>query len=160
MQKVIEDSDIYHKILSTLAEHSVHHLKYSHEPVFTSEEAAIARGEDVKMGAKALVMFADKSPILVVLPGDKRLVTKAFKKSFSVGDLRMATPEEVYLLTRLTIGCIPPFGKLMGLKTYQDNKLSENPEIVFNAGAHTKSIKMKYEDYAKIEQPQIGDFSE
>ena len=104
-----------------------------------------------------MVLYADKSPILVVVPGDKRLDMKKFKKEFKVKDLRMASPEDVFQLTNLKIGSIPPFGKSVGLKSYCDSSFKEKGQIAFNAGLHTTSIFMQARDYLHIEQPALGD---
>ena len=56
-------------------------------------------------------------------------------------------------------GSVPPFGSVIGLKTYVDRSLLENEEISFNAGSLTNSIKMKLKDYLNVEKPVIEDFS-
>lgn len=133
--------------------------EYEHAPVFTSEEAAKVRDTKIEQGAKALVMMAEKQPIMVVVSGANTADLSAFKKQFKVKDLRMATRDEVKELTKLEVGSIPPFGSLFGIPTYVDARLGENQEISFNAGLHTKSIKMKYTDWLKVENPTVGEFS-
>ena len=71
----------------------------------------------------------------------------------------MATKDEVKDLTHLEVGSIPPFGSLFNIPTYVDTKLGENKEISFNAGLHTKSIKIDYTDWLKVENPTVGDYS-
>ena len=71
----------------------------------------------------------------------------------------MATKDEVKELTNLEVGSIPPFGSLFKFTTYVDEKLGKNSQIVFNAGLHTKSIKMNYTDWLKVENPTVGNFS-
>ena len=105
-------------------------------------------------GAKALVCYADKKPILIVLPCSRKLDFELFKKLYTIKDLRFATPEEVKILTSLEIGAIPPLGYLFNLPTYVDEKLGENKTIAFNAGDRTKSVIMSYSDYAPLSQNQ------
>lgn len=133
--------------------------KYEHEPVYTSEDAAKIRDTSYEQGAKALVMYGDKKPLMVVVSGASKVDMKALKQFANIRDLRMATPEEVKKLTSLPIGAIPPFGSLFDLPTYVDEKLGENQQIAFNAGLHTKSIKMAYKDWLKAENPLNGTFS-
>ena len=40
-----------------------------------------------------------------------------------------------------------------------DRTLTADPEIVFNAGSHVNAIRMRYEDYAMLVQPVVGEFS-
>ena len=56
-------------------------------------------------------------------------------------------------------GSVPPFGSVIGLKTYVDKSLLENEEISFNAGSLTDSIKMRLKDYLSVENPTVEDFS-
>jgi Ala-tRNA(Pro) deacylase len=111
-------------------------------------------------GAKALICFANKQPILIVLPCSQKLDTKKFKSNFGIKDLRFATPDEVWNLTGLQIGAIPPLGKLFEIKTYVDQSLGTNEQIAFNAGDRCRSIIVKYADYIKISDCIIGHYGE
>lgn len=155
----LKTRDVFAEIKTFLDENKIKYQLFEHEPVFTSEQAAHIRGTELKQGAKALVMFADNKPIMIVLPADRKVDTSLFKKIFEIADLRMATKDEVKKTTNVEIGAVPPFGNLFKLPLYVDNKLGENKEIAFNAGEHTKSIKMRYEDFAKITNPIFGNFS-
>lgn len=150
---------VFDKILSLLSENNIRHQVLEHEAVYTSEEAARVRGTSLDQAAKALVFRADWRPLLLVVPGDKRVDTKGFKKRFKIKDLRMATKEDVEELTGLTSGAVPPFGNALGLPTYLDELLLEKEEVVFNAGSHTRSIKMSPHDLVTLVQPTLGDFS-
>jgi Ala-tRNA(Pro) deacylase len=104
-------------------------------------------------------MYWDKKPMMVVLSAANSADLHALKNLYKVKDLRMASKEEVKQITNLEVGSIPPFGSLFKIPTYVDQKLGDNEEIVFNAGLHTKSIKIKYSDWLKLENPIVGIFS-
>ena len=74
--------------------------------------------------------------MLIVLPADRRLASKAVRKSLGIKSLRFATKDEVEQLTGLAPGSIPPFGSLFGLATWCDEGLSQQERINFNAGDH------------------------
>jgi len=151
---------IYTEILNLLKLNHCHDIQtYEHQVVLTSEQAAQVRGTTIDQGAKALVMYGDNKPMIVVLSASTSADTGALKRWLKIRDLRMAKPEEVEALTNLKVGSIPPFGSLFGLPTYVDTKLGNNAEIAFNAGLHTKSLKIKYSDWVKVEQPIVGSFS-
>lgn len=147
---------VYQKIIELLDSAGTAYEVYEHEPVHTSEEAAKIRETSLAMGAKALVWYADKKPILVVVPGDKRLNTNTFKSLFGVKNLRFATPEEVTQLTTLLIGSIPPIGKALGLKSYFDESIAEKESVAFNAGSHSISIVMAGRDLVNVEEPELA----
>jgi len=131
----------------------------SHQPVHTSEEAARVRGASLATGAKALVMIADKSPILVVVSAATKVDTKALKQLHHIHDLRLASPEEVEQTIGVKIGAVPPFGSLFNLPTFIDKALTQQTTINFNPGVHDHTISMSLSDYLRAEQPQTGSFS-
>ncbi len=152
----IEDkSSVYEKIIKLLEKREIEFQKYEHESVFTSEESAKVRGTTVHQGAKALVLQADKEFILLVLPADLKADLNRFKEILKFKKLAMASKESVEAKTGLEVGSIPPFGSLLGMKTYLDVRLSDNDEIAFNVGRHNKSVKMKYSDFVKVENPVL-----
>jgi Ala-tRNA(Pro) deacylase len=114
----------------------------------------------LEQGAKALLMFADNNPILIVLSAAHKLNNSAFKKEFNFKDLRMATPEEVIKISTVPIGAVPPFGNLFNTPVYVDKNLLSETEIAFNAGSKTNSIIMKSADLVKLINPILGDYAE
>ena len=150
---------VYERLTALLDEAGAAYAQSRHAPVFTSEEAAKVRGAPLASGAKALICKADGKFALFVLPADRRLDSKAVRKSFGFRSLRFATREEVEQLTTLLPGAIPPFGSLFGFVTYCDERLAEQTPINFNAGDHSISIAMSFADYAKAETPKMGSIS-
>lgn len=155
-----DGNEVYQTILSRIKANKLDFYKeYEHVSVLTSEEAANVRGTKIEQGAKALVMYADKKPILLVLSASTSADLHTFKQLYSIKDLRMASKEEVKQITNLEVGSIPPFGSIFKIPTHVDNKLGNNEEIVFNAGLRTKSIMVKYLDWLRLENPIVGIFS-
>jgi Ala-tRNA(Pro) deacylase len=128
-----------------------------HAPVYTSEEAAAIRGVALCTGAKALIVKAGEEFRMLVVPADRKLDSKKARASLGVKSMRFATREEVEALTTLAPGSIPPFGSLFSLPTTCDEALGQNETINFNAGDHSISIALAYGDYAKVEQPNLGE---
>ncbi len=147
IKKLLDDAQIQYEIVE-------------HEPVYTSADAAKIRDTGLSQGAKALVMYAEENPILVVVPGDRRASFRKLKDLLVVKDLRMATPEEVESITTLKIGSIPPIGKAINLPSYFDKSFLEKEEVAFNAGSHNVSIIMRAPDLIAVENPQVSDIVE
>lgn len=150
---------VFERIKALLDAGGIAYQVMDHEPVYTSRQAADVRGTTVEQGAKAMVMKADRRPVLVVLASHLRVDTRRFKQLYGVKDLRLASPEEVEQLTGLKPGSIPPFGNAMELPTYVDRSLLDNDRIAFNAGLHTRSIVMACRDYITLVRPEIGEFA-
>ena len=149
---------IFEKIKEFLNQSEIKYSVKHHEPVYTSEQAAKIRGDELKQGAKAIIMEADRNFVLIVLSADRKINSKKLKKILNSKKLSFASPEKLKSFN-LEPGDVPPFGSILGLETYVDKSLLENEDISFNAGSLTDSIKMKLKDYIKIEKPFIQDFS-
>ncbi len=54
---------------------------------------------------------------------------------------------------------MPPFGNIYNVDVYMDKTLSQNEEIVFLAGRHMESIRIKYNDYVSLVKPVIVEFA-
>lgn len=148
------------QIRAFLREQQVTFKEVSHEPTYTSEESARARGEDVAIGGKALLMKIDETFHLFVLSAAKKIDSKAIKKHFGAKKIRFATADELKALTGLVPGCVPPFGRpILDFDLYVDNSIFANDKIAFNAGSLTDSIVMSTADYNRVSKPVTFSFS-
>jgi Ala-tRNA(Pro) deacylase len=152
----IENTAIFLRIAERLKSQGINFKVLDHPPVYTSAEAAAVRGVDLHSGAKALIVKVETQFVMIVLPADFSLNTKAVKQAMNCKNLRFANAEEVLALTTLKPGSIPPFGSLFNLPTYCDNRLGDNASINFNAGMHTRSVNLTYVDYLAVEKPTRG----
>lgn len=151
--------DVLNKIRQLLNKAEVDFEEIKHDPVYTSQQAAEIRDENISDGAKSLVLMGDGEPLLIVVPGDKKVDFKKVKAHLDISDLRMATPEEVKEITGIEVGAIAPVGKAMGLKSYYDNSFMFKENVAFNAGHHEISIIMKADDLLKLEDPKLFDLA-
>jgi prolyl-tRNA editing enzyme YbaK/EbsC (Cys-tRNA(Pro) deacylase) len=150
----------YARIKGYLRENSIHFKEIHHEPTRTSAESAMARGEDISIGGKAILLKTGDSFQLFVLSASRKVDSSKVKRYFKEKRLRFATPEELFELTGLVPGSVPPFGKpITELELYVDRSIVENDRIAFNAGTLTDSIVMDVEDYLRLATPVVFDFS-
>ena len=152
---------MFEKIKDWLNSESIKFKEVHHEETKTSEESAKARGEDISIGGKALVLKTGDSFSIFVLSAGRKLDSSAVKKYFSIKKTRFASRDELMELTGLVPGSVPPFGRpIIDLELYVDNSITANDKIAFNAGSLTDSIIMKTEDYLELAKPVIFSFSE
>jgi Ala-tRNA(Pro) deacylase len=131
-----------------------------HEPTRTSEDSARARGEELRMGGKALLLKVDDVFRLFVLSADRKLDSAAIKRHFGARKTRFATPEELADLTGLVPGSVPPFGEpVLPFPLYADPSVFENEQIAFNAGSLTDSVVMPAGDYRRLAGPEVFAFA-
>jgi len=153
--------NIFSNICALLADRNVVFRTIHHQPTFTSEESAAARGEEVKIGGKALVMKVDDKFKLFVISATLKADSKKIKQYFKAKSIRFATKEELLELTSLVPGSVPPFGRpILNFDLFVDKSIVENEKIAFNAGSLTDSIIMKTSDYLALTNPSIFSFSQ
>lgn len=147
-------------IRDLLAHAGISYRELQHEPTPTSEDSARVRGEELRIGGKALVLKVGERCGVFVLSAACKLDSAAVKKHFGVKKLRFLSPAELYELTGLVPGAVPPFGRpILPFDLYVDPSLLANPRIAFNAGSLTHSIIVAVEDYRRVAQPTILPFA-
>lgn len=131
-----------------------------HEPTYTSADSALARGEELKTGGKAIVMKVSDNFKLFVIAADRKLDSNKIKRHFEARKIRFATSEELMQMAGLVTGAVPPFGKpILDLELFIDMSIAKNEVIAFNAGSLTDSIIMRVADYLKVANGTLIDFS-
>jgi Ala-tRNA(Pro) deacylase len=155
----MEAQSLTERLIAYLHEHGIEFTVMTHQPVRTSEEAARVRGTPLEQGAKALLFQADDRTVLLVLPANRRVDSRAFKHACGVKNLRMIPADELRDRTGLEVGAVPPFGNLMDFPTYVDERLLDLPRISFNAGSRTVSVVMSPGDYQRLVNPIVGHFA-
>ncbi len=153
---------VFERIISLLDSKGVSYIHMTHEHVHRSAEAAKIRGTRLEQAAKALVLQDKNEEVyMFVVGGNRRLDLKKIKKGIlHVKNISLAHPDLVLEKTGCSVGSVPPFGNLFGLKVFIDKNLVETQEeIVFSAGTHNDSIKMKVRDYISVVRPALKDYS-
>jgi prolyl-tRNA editing enzyme YbaK/EbsC (Cys-tRNA(Pro) deacylase) len=147
-------------IRACLARAGVPYQELHHEPTLTSAASARARGEDLGIGGKALVLKIGEQVALFVLSAACKLDSAAIKTHFGVKKLRFVSAAELHELTGLVPGAVPPFGApILPLALYVDPSILANRRIAFNAGSLTDSIIMAVDDYIRVAQPTVLRFA-
>lgn len=157
----MQDQTIHEAIYNLLRQTCVVYKEIQHGPVRTSREAALARGDDeVGMGGKALVLKVGEEFRLFVLSGALKIDQSAVKEYFRVKKFRFASHNEVYELTGLAVGTIPPFGRpILNFELFADPSILSKKKIGFNAASLTQSIVMSVDDWVKIAKPAVFRFA-
>jgi Ala-tRNA(Pro) deacylase len=152
--------EILNRIVELLQKNAVSFKSLHHEPTLTSEASAKARGEDLAIGGKAIVMKIDDDFKLFVLSATHKIDSKKIKEHFHAKKIRFASIKELMSLTGLVPGSVPPFGQpVLPLQLFADRSVTRNDNIAFNAGSLTDSIIMPVHDYIRIAEPEVFDFS-
>lgn len=148
------------KLREFLDQNGVHYEVGSHRLAFTAQEVAAAQHVPGKELAKVVMLRSGTAFIMTVLPAPYRVDIERAKAALGKSDLSLATEQEFKnLFPQCEPGAEPPFGNLYNLPVYVDQTLTRDEDIVFNAGSHTQTIKMKYADFARLVQPKVAAFA-
>lgn len=151
---------IFDRICRLLDDAGIPYRSVQHEPTFTSEESARARGEDVRIGGKALLVKTGDQFRLFVLSAARKLDSDAVKAHFAVKKIRFATADELKEHTGLVPGSVPPFGRpILPFELFVDESILENEKIAFNAGSLTDSLILSVKDYIALAGATVFRFS-
>lgn len=154
------DSPLPEKIKSYLDQQGVDYQKYTHPPADTCELAAKLRQTDLAIGGKSLFVKAKKTFSIFTLSAAQQADSNKMRKILKSQKLRFASPEELWELVGVTKGSLPPLGRpLLPFDLYLDKSFIHQKQIAFNAGISTLSFVLTMDDYLKLVDPIICEFS-
>ena len=152
--------NIRNEIIRLLRHHecAFEHLVHAETP--TSEDSARVRNTLLEEGIKSLILKGknSKKNYQFNLPSHLKLDMKIVSEL--VGEkCEFENPKVILERFGLVIGGVPPFGNLMNLETFFDEKIQSLNRVAFNCGLLTESIIMKGEDLIRFVQPKFCTFS-
>lgn len=154
------DGRVAERIRAFLRERGVSFREVEHPPTLTSEESARARGEPLAIGGKALLLKVEDRFALFVLSAARKLDNAAIREALHARKARFATREELWEMTGLVPGCVPPFGEpVLPFPLYADPSILQQLRIAFNAGLLTRSVVMNIDDWIGIAKPRTLRFA-
>ncbi len=131
-----------------------------HPEAFTAQEIAGAAHIPGKMLVKSVIVRGGDHYLMCVLPAVHLVDFQKLEKASGMRSLELASEEEIAkLFPDCEVGAEPPFGDWEGqhLEVIADKALTEDREIVFSAGSHGESLKIKFSDYQKLVKAKFAD---
>jgi Ala-tRNA(Pro) deacylase len=151
---------ICEKLKIFLDEKGVNYKAIKHSEAFSAQEIAASIHVPGKEMAKVVILKGEDKFFMSVLPASYIIVMDVLRKVLNEKNLRLATEEEFgKLFSDCEVGAMSPFGNLYNVDVYVDKTFSQNEEIVFLAGSHMESIRIKYNDYVSLVKPVIVEFA-
>lgn len=145
------------KLREFLDQNKVPYEVLSHRQAFTAQEVAEAQHVPGKELAKVVILRSGAQFLMVVLPAPYSVDLERARRAIERPDLVFASEAEFCnLFPQCEPGAMPPFGNLYGMAVWVDEALLADETVVFNAGTHTQTIRMKYADFARLVQPKVA----
>ena len=148
------------QVIKFLKKSGVKYEVTKHKPAFSAQEMAAVEHEPGKYVAKPVIVKADGKYVMCVLSACYKIDMRALKKQLGAKKVSLAEEKDMEkLFDDCDLGAEPPFGNLYDLPTVIDKALEKDDHITFQAGTHEKAIRMSMDDYRKLVNPQVLEFS-
>ncbi len=152
---------ISERLKTFLASSKVKYSATKHPVVYTAQEIAAAQHVPGRQLAKSVLIKTDRGVVLAVLPAIHLIDLKKLKALLRAKTVAIAKEADIKRqFPDVEVGAMSPFGNLYQVPVAVDRDLGISEEIVFNAGSHTDTIKMRYRDFAALVKPKAGPFGQ
>jgi Ala-tRNA(Pro) deacylase len=99
--------------------------------------------------------------VVAILPADLRINPEQASKLLGGAEIKFGKEEDIVEhCPDCERGVLPPFGSQYGMRTMVDESLASQDDIVFECNTHKVAIRMKWQDFCRLENPLVGQFAE
>jgi Ala-tRNA(Pro) deacylase len=149
------------KLAHFLDQQHVSYVTIPHPRVYTAQEIAASLHVPGQEVAKTVIVRGDEKLFMAVLPATRRVDAALLRKVLGVQHIRFATEAEFEgVFPECEVGAMPPFGNLYQIPVVVDESLRKDREIVFNAGSHSETVKMGFDQFVDLVKPLFASFTE
>jgi Ala-tRNA(Pro) deacylase len=149
------------KFKAFLQESSIAYEVITHPQAFTAQQVAHAIHESGKVLAKTVILEADDTHVMCVVPAHHKVKIGWVKDLLSVKHVKLADEETMEkLFPDCEVGAMPPIGPLYNMQVIIAEELKGNPDIIFNACTHRHCVKMQYSDFERAVKPIAAEISD
>ncbi len=143
-----------------LQEKGVAYEELHHPEAYTAQTVAQKEHVTGHRVAKVVVVMTDGRPVELILPASREVVLEHVRNILGAGHVRLATEQEMQnLFTDCEVGALPALRHWPGVELLMDNSMKVQGDIVLQAGTHCDAIRMKFDDWFRLVNPRVGDFS-
>jgi len=148
------------RVIEYLDKEGIHYDLSEHPPTFTAQEMAAVEHEPGRFVAKPVIVKVDGGYLMCVLSACCRIDLGRLKDQLGAGSVELADETEIgKMFDDCELGAEPPFGNLYDLQTVMDKELEADDHIKFQAGTHDKALSIKMDDYRRLVEPKVLEFS-
>ena len=128
-------------------------------PTPTVETAAQAVGAQERQIVKSILFLVDDQPVLAIACGTAYIDRRAIADLYGVGKKRvkLASPEEVMVLSGYEVGAMPPFGHRQPLRSLLDKRILELSEAFAGGGAENALMRISPQEMLRVSKAQVMD---
>jgi Ala-tRNA(Pro) deacylase len=135
-------------------------LPHRHTETATAEARALGLAPDEV--AKTVIVRTRDGYVRVVVPASRRVGLAKLRELIRTGDdIRLATEAELNAAyPEFELGAVPPIGGPGGDLVVVDVRIARSVRVVFEAGTHEESVRVKTDDLVDLADAWVGDVCE
>ena len=147
------------KLREYLETQKVYFEPLHHGVAYTASEVAGSQHVSGKEMLKTVMIKVDGKTMMCVVPAIYNLDFDKLKTILGAKKIELCKEEESgKIFSDSELGAEPPIGSLYNIEMMAEEDIKDNDVVVFNAGSHTDTIKMKAKDYLGMTKPRFGHF--
>jgi prolyl-tRNA editing enzyme YbaK/EbsC (Cys-tRNA(Pro) deacylase) len=123
----------------------------------TAADAAAAVGCELGQIVKSLVVMCDATPVVALVPGDRRCDPGKVARAVGTESARVARPAEVERATGFAPGAVPPFALAHVETVLLDNTLLRHPVVWAGAGSPRHIVALAPIELARLSRARPMD---
>lgn len=139
---------------------NANHIRFeliAHPTAFTAQEVARAAHVSGWQLAKTVMVRLDGQMAMAVLPAPVKLDLEMLREASGASKVELADEDSFReMFPECETGAMPPLGSLYDMKVYVDDTLKYDEHIAFNAGTHTELVRIRYDEFERLERPVIA----
>ncbi len=134
-----------------------HELRRVPEPPRTAFRAAAMLGLQPHQVIKSVFFFADRNPVMVMIPGDNMVDYTKLKAELGVTHIRFPNTEEVRQLTGYFVGSTPPVALKSDVPAYIDLHALREDVVYTGGGEPDMILKIRSYDLVRAADAEVVD---
>ena len=132
-----------------------------HPDAYTAQEVAQREHISGHRVAKVVVVMAQGRPVELILPASRHVDLQRVRTVLNTQDVRLATEKEMErYFADCEVGAIPPLRHWKDVTVLMDRSLNVEGPILFQAGTHQDAVRLNFQDWYEMVNPQVATFSE
>jgi Ala-tRNA(Pro) deacylase len=139
-----------------LDSYNIKYVIISHSVAYTAEAIAALTHIPGKEVAKTVIVKINDTLAMAVVSASQHVDLELLKAATKAQAVQLAAEHEFRgRFPDCETGAMPPFGNLYGMKVFADETLSRDKDIVFNAGSHRELVRLAWEDFERMVEPEL-----
>lgn len=146
------------KLVDELDRAGVQYELLPHSRTESAAAEAEALSVDPRDVAKTLVLTTPEGFVRAVLPATDRLDLRKVRELLGTKEIELATEEQMAeAYPEFEVGAVPPIAGSRGDRVLVDLGLGKREWVVFDAGGHEQSVRVRSDDLVRIAGAQLAD---